>query len=1217
MLRLVTAYVGRIFRSLRSHKMDERFDAIYYIRRYSDLGHFRYSVEAERHYNQHGKGEGRFPNELAEQKNAHAKYQIESDDFDLYAYRTLNPDLSFYLSKDKDFILHYIRHGRMEGRPSSFSDSGQDNIAPWERKFSVSQFSAWISGRLPAPINIEDAKDKFKRHGVNLLAPIGFEYLFDPHFYRMHYRVQSHVDDVRLYEMWLNEGLLKGHHPNEQQFLRPYIGENDFPDSFDWASYGRSRLIDPISSRSLVLIHLFEKESKWEDALSYFRYLDAGIVAAVTAFRLREGRAKDAEYLLRIYGEQGGDWPAHLWALLGDVQAELGRCAASREAYERALATEGASLRAVVGAVRANIAVRDFERACGILKNQRGRWGHETKFEQLVAQTIDEIFEHASARAHATLAAASDGGSGQDPLSEMGGEMSKSLRLIERAIEDLETAPARLGPLHNGHIALLGNEGLPQCRHYRVEQKEQQLAAAGFEVRRYPMDDVEAFIRSLIGARIAIFYRVQATPAIIRAILTARQMGIPTYYEIDDLIFSQDDYPASYANYQSEISLDDYRGLQFSVPLFRFAMSLCDRAIASTPALLEQMKPIVRGHDGILLRNGLDSRNSTMIALGCRSERPVGSRVRIFYGSGTLAHGADFSDIAVPALERLMNNCLNVDLVLVGHVPHDPRLEIYRDRILRYPMMSDIEEYWSVLSGCDINIAVLFLDNVAHCKSEIKWIEAAVLSIPTVASATTTYREVIDSGVDGVIAETAEQWEASLTQLCTDADLRHRMGAAARGKALERYSLSEAAKILLREFASPPIAHSEGGLRVLVCNVFFAPHSIGGATRVVENNVAAICKDAPDIEIAVFCTDLTAGSPGNLRTSEYCGIPVFRLALADYPGCDLAPFAPENAAAFREVVKRFQPDLVHFHCVQRLTATVVRECLEMNIPYVVTVHDAWWISQYQFLVDEEGILRLPQPDLFASFTPDARQTDTALRRRRLEALLAGAERIIAVSESFAKVYRDAGVTSVIAIPNGVPDLPAPREPDRHNGPLRLALVGGRSSHKGADLVEAALRLGDYANLHLLMIDGRLAPGEKHETRWGSTAVTISAPFAQNDVSSLYGGMDVLLAPSTWPESFGLVAREAAHFGLWVVASALGAMGDDIIEGENGFRVDTSDRRGINRVLRLLNDAPDNYRQGTARPAGKQRHAREQAKDLVKLYRELVVRPSNAERTPSS
>jgi glycosyltransferase involved in cell wall biosynthesis len=62
---------------------------------------------------------------------------------------------------------------------------------------------------------------------------------------------------------------------------------------------------------------------------------------------------------------------------------------------------------------------------------------------------------------------------------------------------------------------------------------------------------------------------------------------------------------------------------------------------------------------------------------------------------------------------------------------------------------------------------------------------------------------------------------------------------------------------------------------------------------------------------------------------------------------------------------------------------------------------------------------------------------------------------------------------------------------------------------------------------------------------------------------------VLMAPSTWPESYGSVSGEALSAGLWVVASEIGAMADPILHGQIGHRVPASDATALAAVLEQL------------------------------------------------
>jgi glycosyltransferase involved in cell wall biosynthesis len=548
----------------------------------------------------------------------------------------------------------------------------------------------------------------------------------------------------------------------------------------------------------------------------------------------------------------------------------------------------------------------------------------------------------------------------------------------------------------------------------------------------------------------------------------------------------------------------------------------------------------------------------------------------------------------------------DTDVVLVGQFPDLANWQAAQagevSRWLHFPAVAP-EDRWPVLAACDIAVAPAG-NAGAEAAGEIVWLEAAAAAIPTVASDTATARETIVAGETGLLAADAEGWHAALAALCANADLRRRIGVWARDQVLRERS-PEALASQWRALPAVPAAPVPRRPRILVVNVFFSPQSLGGATRVVEDNVRHLDR-AGDYDLAVFCADEAFGTSGVLHTSRFGNVPVFRAEVP--PRDDRLAADPAILPAFRRVLDLFRPDLVHFHCMQRLTASPLSECLVRGLPYVVTVHDGWWISPDQFLVDGNGLLHVPGPDLFAGLGEDpAAATAWLLRRQTLAPLLAGAARVLTVSEPFAQICRQAGMPEIAAVPNGVPDLPLPLPADPDiGGPLRLAHLGGRALHKGAHLVEAALRRGQYGNLSLLMVDGQVPPGELVQTRWGASDVVLCPPWPQDAIADLYGRTDVLLAPSIWPESFGLVAREAHHFGCWVVASDCGAMGEDVVPGLNGFLVDPADGAALDRILVKLDAAPHAYRRGTiAAPAAAARSMSAQANDLARIYAAIL------------
>ena len=102
-----------------------------------------------------------------------------------------------------------------------------------------------------------------------------------------------------------------------------------------------------------------------------------------------------------------------------------------------------------------------------------------------------------------------------------------------------------------------------------------------------------------------------------------------------------------------------------------------------------------------------------------------------------------------------------------------------------------------------------------------------------------------------------------------------------------------------------------------------------------------------------------------------------------------------------------------------------------------------------------------------------------------------------------------------------------------------------------------------------MVDSSLEVDAEHVMQWGETSVRVIPSVPMSAMSAFYAEQDVLLAPSIWPESYGLVSREALSAGLWVVASDIGAMADPIRHGENGHRVPAGDASALAAVLEQL------------------------------------------------
>ena len=93
------------------------------------------------------------------------------------------------------------------------------------------------------------------------------------------------------------------------------------------------------------------------------------------------------------------------------------------------------------------------------------------------------------------------------------------------------------------------------------------------------------------------------------------------------------------------------------------------------------------------------------------------------------------------------------------------------------------------LRAMDIGIMPLPDDEWARGKCGLKGLQYMALGIPTLMSPVGVNSEIIQDGQDGFLANTTAEWVEKVARLVEDADLRRRMGEAARRTVEQRYSL--------------------------------------------------------------------------------------------------------------------------------------------------------------------------------------------------------------------------------------------------------------------------------------------------------------------------------------------------------------------------------------------------------------------------------------------
>lgn len=776
--------------------------------------------------------------------------------------------------------------------------------------------------------------------------------------------------------------------------------------------------------------------------------------------------------------------------------------------------------------------------------------------------------------------------------------------------DDLPALPP-LGHLNTDRILIVGDFHVAQCVRYRINQKIEQLEALGKQATAISWTELDKHQNLLALHDVVIFYRVPAVVQVIKAIAQVNATGKLSVYEIDDLLFVPD-YPPSIESYGGYVSLATHRDLTRGMALFNAAARLCRQGIASTEPLRVELASLVREKNCWLHRNGLDSLNNIRV-----TDKSHKDTIDIFYGSGTQAHNSDFIEQALPAVERVLSEVPQARLVVVGYL-RLPQVFVtkFANQFVQLPAMESVQGYWSLLEQADINIAVLHDDKVNACKSELKWFEAGCFAIPSVLSSTANYRDVVKDGEDGFLATTHEQWYSALKKLAGSQALREAVGKAAQERAKSDYclhALGAAFVDTLDDYVSKTqsviLARKKSKKKIALVNVFFPPQSIGGATRVVADNFSEFRKSYSDeLDVCVFTADVECRPSHQMSVYNYEGCRVYRTTTLWREHMDWHPKDPEMYRLFREFLELEKPDLIHFHCVQRLTASIVEAARDAKIPYMVTIHDAWWISDFQFLVDHNSKV-YPEghsdPYQIIELPTNMKLADSIERRRDLKELLHGASKVLTVSNAFAEIYRKNGIHQIEVVANGVSsDIQWTLKDTSYTKRVVCGHIGGMSEHKGYYLLKEAVLKCQPENLELLIVDHSKPEGYEQQSLWGKVPVTFVGRVNQNEVIDLYRKIDVLFAPSMWPESFGLVTREAVASGCWVVASNMGGIGEDVVKNQNGYVIEPTQKMLV-AALTHINGSVSKHKAQSCTVV--KRTSASQAMELKNIYMALENR----------
>jgi glycosyltransferase involved in cell wall biosynthesis len=355
--------------------------------------------------------------------------------------------------------------------------------------------------------------------------------------------------------------------------------------------------------------------------------------------------------------------------------------------------------------------------------------------------------------------------------SEWALETSEPVQRIEAHVGTASSATDRR------RSVLFISDGADGPRRYRCDHQAESLRLLGWSA------DVITYGDASLAERVDhyaafVLQRIPYRPHVEWLMQRARQTGKPVIYDTDDYIF--DPRAAHRWAPSREMSEGDRRLAKHGMWRNREALRRADAVIVATEPL---RKLVAELHQRVTVSPNAVSQamlSGAEATLAARSAGHEQHAVTLAYLSGSATHSRDFAEIAA-AVHWALDSYPAARLLIVGPLDLPREFARFGDRVAHLALQS-WQALPSVLARVSVNLAPLESENpFTAAKSCVKYLEASLLGVPTIASRNHDYERVIREGDNGFLADSTEAWKKALGGLIESPEARATTG----GRALE------------------------------------------------------------------------------------------------------------------------------------------------------------------------------------------------------------------------------------------------------------------------------------------------------------------------------------------------------------------------------------------------------------------------------------------------
>ena len=307
----------------------------------------------------------------------------------------------------------------------------------------------------------------------------------------------------------------------------------------------------------------------------------------------------------------------------------------------------------------------------------------------------------------------------------------------------------------------------------RVFNQIEQLKAGFLESNAYFYRNFEPTM--VLDYRVIIFYLCPWTAKVNEAITLAKKLNKKVIFDVDNLLID-----TKYTNmipFIKSLSIKEKKLFDENIVRIGKTLKLCDFAVTTTKVLAKELKHYI---SNVFINPDVVNEEMWKLSydiLKKENDKKMKDHLIIGYWNENIALNSNF-DMIKPVLLKILKEFKNVEILFFGELNYSVNYKNYKEfqSQINYKEVTNLKKLLQIISNVDIILAPLENNIFNAAQNEIKWVEAALVKVPTVASNFGVFKQVIKDKETGILCSELNDWYISLKNLIINENFRKKLG---------------------------------------------------------------------------------------------------------------------------------------------------------------------------------------------------------------------------------------------------------------------------------------------------------------------------------------------------------------------------------------------------------------------------------------------------------